>query len=83
MAVVGEPPILVMDIAGNKSYFNDLLLGLKAFFAFHYAFNIEYLKEARDIWYFTQYYVFGIVPENEKKRKGLKVSLAKDLGLQI
>lgn len=80
MALVGEPPMIVIDIVGNKHYFTDLLLGFKAFIAFHFAFNIEYMKEARDVWYFTQFYVFGIKPISEQKKKPVKSSLAKDLG---
>lgn len=82
LAVVGEPPVLVVNIIGYKSYFEeaDLLLGLKAFIAFHFSYNIEYLKEAREVWYFVQYFVFGIQPDSDKTRKGLNQTLAKDLG---
>lgn len=83
VAVVGEPPVLVINIAGNKSYFKDIILGLKSFIAFHFAFNIEYLKEARAIWYFVQYYVFQIIPEQNKIKKGLNKTLARDLGFKL
>lgn len=83
IAVVGEPPVLVIDIVGKKSYFKDIILGVKAFIAFHFAFNIEYLKEARHIWYFVQYYVFEIVPEGNKIKKGLNKTLARDLGFKL
>lgn len=81
VAVVGEPPVLVINIVGNKSYFKNLMLGLKSFIAFHFAFNIEYMKEARPIWYFVQYFVFGVNPEN--RRKGVNETLARDLGFSI
>lgn len=70
--------MLVISIVGTKHYFSDLLLGLKAFIAFHYAFNIEYMKEARVIWYFVQYYVFGVEPVPGQKNKAVKKSLARD-----
>ncbi|KAL5291940.1 hypothetical protein ACFFRR_010986 [Megaselia abdita] len=80
LALVGEPPVLVFDITGNKSYFKDILLGLKAFIAFHFAFNIQYLKEARVVWYFVQYFVFKIVPD--VLEPGIPQGLAKDLGFK-
>lgn len=82
LAAVGEPPVLVVDIIGKKSYFKDINLALKAFIAFHFAFNIEYMKEACPVWYFVQYYVFGIVPEGNQQ-KGLNKTLANELGFNI
>lgn len=81
-AIVGEPPMVVIDIIGHKTYLRDLLLGLKAFIAFHFGFNIEYLKEARNVWYFVQYFIFKIIPESGKVKKGLNEGLARDLGFK-
>lgn len=84
LAIVGDPPVVVINIAGKKSYFQDLILGLKSFVAFHFAFNIEYLKEARAIWYFVQHFLFRINPEPQPKKKGYTkyLALAKELGLE-
>lgn len=79
LAIVGNSPILVLCIADKKFYFEDIGVGLKAFFSYQFGLNIEYLKECKIIWNFIQKYIFKIFitscdgPSNE--------TLAKDLGL--
>lgn len=60
IAIVGFPPVLVLNIADHNIHIKDLLTGLKAFFGFHFSLNAQYLDECKQIWIFVQQHIFGV-----------------------
>lgn len=79
IAIVGYPAVFVLSIAGQNINFRDLSEGLKSFFAYHFTFNIRYLKKNNITWIFIQKYIFGITSTFDGGQSN--ETLARDLGL--